>query len=179
MATTDKHSTAGPGGPPNAPGRDRVLTLDGPPSVWLPRLNDLLLEQYGLCAELDGLSAKQSGAVSAGNTDALLRILGERQVVIDRVAVLNTLLEPFRTNKQEVMTRLSAAERDALNNRIARINQLVESVRARDDGDRKMLESQRLSVSGEISGVSRGRGAMAAYGRLSAEVKPRFQDRRG
>jgi flagellar biosynthesis/type III secretory pathway chaperone len=142
--------------------------LHGDASVWLPRLTRLLDEQAELCAGLDALSAQQSRAVNDGDTDALLRILGQRQPVVDRMSEINGLLEPFRSRKEALIASLARAQRDGVMQRVGRIAALVESVRARDDQDRIKLEQQRTTVADELATLSRGRGAATAYASAAA-----------
>ncbi len=150
-------------------------------SVWLPALTRLLDEQCGLCERLEALSDKQSRAVAAGDTDGLLRILGEREAVVGRVTGINAELEPFRSSRDRALGSLPPAQRDAVVQRVGRIAALVESVRARDDVDRAVLEKQRAAVGVELAAMSRGRGASAAYAGASAGTYsgPKFQDRKG
>jgi len=169
----------GAGGGAGAGPAPEKMELGGEPSGWLPRLSALLDEQCGLCEGLEALSVRQSETIAAGETDALLRILGERQVLIDRVSVVNVMLEPFRARKQEVLARLSVEDRKRLTERVGRISTLVEGVQARDENDRRLLETQRAGVADQIGSVARGRGAIAAYGNAGPEPKAQYQDRRG
>lgn len=163
----------------NRPELRSVLHLE--PSAWLPALTRLLDEQCGLCERLEALSDRQSRAVATGDTDALLRILGERESVVDGVTRVNAALEPFRSSRDRVLGRLQAGQRDAVVQRVGRIAALVESVRARDDADRAVLEKQRAAVGVELAALSRGQGASAAYAGAGAGTYsgPKFQDRRG
>jgi hypothetical protein len=163
---------------------DEQLTakvLAGEVAAWLPRLAGLLDEQCGLCAQLESLSARQSEAVRAGDTDVLLRVLGQRQSIVDRVSQINASLEPFRSQKESLLGRLGPAQRDGVVQKVGRIAALVESVRARDDADRASLEKQRSRVADELAGLTRGRGAAAAYVNMAVMGAggPRFQDRKG
>src|SRR3954470_21497024 len=84
----------------------------GDPARWLPRVQKLLDEQCELCVGLDSLSARQTQALGMGDTDGLLRILGQRQTLLDRVVEINAALEPFRANKEHLLGALGAAQRD-------------------------------------------------------------------
>ncbi|HVU64272.1 MAG TPA: hypothetical protein VHC70_09870 [Phycisphaerales bacterium] len=161
---------------------DNALALDvesGEPSRWLPRVSKLLDEQCELCVGLDSLSARQTQAVGIGDTDGLLRILGQRQTLIDRVAAIGTALEPFREKRDALLARLSPAQREGIVQRVGKIAALVESVRARDDGDRVVLERMRSGVADELANLTKAKGAAAAYAANGAARGPVFQDRRG
>ncbi len=153
-------------------------SFDSPGSRWLAAVAGLLDEQYDLCVRLEGLSETQSSHVQAGRTEGLLSVLNERQAVLDRVVEINGTLEPFRNRRDIAMSRLQAADRESLQNRIDRIAESVERVRRRDDEDRRALESQRRGVADELANLSRLRGAAAAYAGSGA-TGPRFHDRQG
>jgi len=157
----------------------RAEELGGDPARWLPRVNRLLDEQCELCVGLDSLSARQSQAAGLGDADGLLRILGQRQGMVDRVAQINVVLEPLRARKEELLGRLAPAQRDGIVQRVGKIAALVESVRARDDRDRAVLEKMRSGVADELANLTRAKGAAAAYvtnGRMGGAM---FQDRKG
>lgn len=157
--------------------------LDGAPAAWLPPVSGMLEDQHALCEELDGLGAEQSDHVASGRTDELLAILSRRQGILDRIVEISAALEPFRERREALLATLAPAERDGLCRRIDAIADLVERVRRRDDQDRRLLEEQRQIVADEISGLSRLRGAAAAYAgagpRAAEAASPRFHDRHG
>ena len=142
-------------------------------------MSKLLDEQCELCVGLDTLSARQMQAVVIGDTDALLRVLGQRQSLVDRVAAINETLEPFRSRKEELLGSLAQGQQDGIVQRVGKIAALVESVRARDDQDRIAIEKMRSGVADELSNLTRVKGAAAAYARNGVVGRPRFQDRNG
>lgn len=157
---------------------------------WWPRWSRLLEEQQAAFARLDALSRAQHAHVLAGDADAALEILGERQGIVERLRVIGEDMAPLADRRAELAARLTPADRTRLDELLANIERLAESVRERDTQDRAELERQRLLVARELTGMARGRGAVAAYtGRPapasgagtggSAPVAPRFQDREG
>lgn len=149
------------------------------PARWGPRLMRLLERSCALCRELDGLSESQGGAVRSGDTDALLAILSQRQSLIDELGHLNEEIEPFRRRWEAYVGRLPSAERATLEAMVAELSSLIERIGERDGADTAALEGQREALAAEISGVRRGRGAVAAYGRRPGEDGAVYQDRKG
>lgn len=145
------------------------------------RLAGIIDEEHALCVELDGLSVAQSAMVEGGDTDGVLEVLGRRQRIIDRIVVLNAELAPLRERRDELMAALPASERERVRARVDEIAQAVERVRARDEQDRDAMERRRTGIAGELSGLARARGAVAAYGapRAAEGGGARFQDREG
>lgn len=145
------------------------------------RLAGIIDEEHALCIELDSLSLAQSAMVEGGDTDGVLEVLGRRQQIIDRIVVLNTELSPLRERRDELLAVLPAGERQRVRARVDEIADTVERVRARDEQDRQAMERRRTGIAGELSGLTRARGAIAAYGAPAAADTngARFQDRKG
>jgi len=153
------------------------------------RLAGLIDEQHAQCVELETLSRAQSAMVESGDTDGVLDMLGRRQTIIDRIARLSDQLSPLRSGREELLSGLPTADRDRLRASVEEIARLVERVRERDDQDRQAMERRRAGIAGELSGLARSRGAVAAYsgGRVgaigngggNAAGNARFQDRQG
>lgn len=148
------------------------------PARWAPRLERLVEEQRRLVQELDGLGAEQRRLIESGEADALVTLLARRQTLTDRIASLAQEFEPFRRSWDEFMARLPADQRDRLVVAVGEIGEGIRRITERDDADRAALQRQRDVVTTELSSVSRGRGAVAAYGR-GGGLEPRFQDRKG
>lgn len=147
-------------------------------SAWVLPLTAALQEQRELCERMVTLSGLQRVKVSAADTDGLLRILGERQVVVDRLSRLNEDLASFRRSKDRLCARMNGAQRETVAGLMDGIAKAVESVRMQDEIDRVALEAQRTAVADELAALSKGRGAVAAYA-VSGPTAARFQDRSG
>lgn len=145
---------------------------------WAPRLRRCLAQLRAAQSDMEGLLPRQSGLVDAGDAPGLLELLGERQVVIERLQRAGDEFEPFRRRWNELMNALAPAERAALERDLTELTQSMERLAQRDAADRARLESLRQSIVDEMSGVARGRSAVAAYG-VGGSTAPRFQDRAG
>jgi len=142
------------------------------------RIRHLLDEQEALFVRLDALSKRQHELVDGERTDELLRLLAERQSVIDGIGDLALELQPYRERWDSVLIEAKPEQRDRLSQQVERLSDLASRVAARDDADRKLMESRRDSLAGELAGTGRARGAVAAYGGAPAQ-RPvaKFQDR--
>jgi hypothetical protein len=144
---------------------------------WAPRLTGILDEQRRLCGELERLSAQQGERIQSGDTTALMRVLAQRQEIIDCLTHLNSELEPFRREWEWCMGRLPGGERTSMEAKVRELGEMIDRIWASDDADRAQLERQRSAVSSELSNLSRGRVAMHAYSVRPAGVGPMYQDR--
>lgn len=142
------------------------------------RLAELLDRQRELFRELDALSLRQGECVRAGSSDDLLRVLGERQRVVERLDEAACELAPYRERWDETLAHFAEHERRTLRACLEETTTIAARVAARDDADRKELESRRTTLADELAGVSRVRGAVSAYAPRAAQGA-RFQDREG
>lgn len=136
----------------------------------------LLTRQQELFGRLDALSQRQGALIQSDETDRLLRLLTERQDIIDEIAKTNSELEPYRGRWDAFLGELPAASRDRVKVRLDAVAHLAGTIAQRDEADRRELQSRRDAMVTELSKVATGRGAMAAYGPAAADGA-RFQDR--
>ena len=137
----------------------------------------LLERQQALAEQLAGLADKQAALIDAGDSDALLAVLTNRQRIMDQF-----------TAGQDSLTRLSdAARRDEPAGQATqeRIGALIEDISDRltdimrlDEKDRSLLEASRDGVGEALSGLTTAREARQAYLRART-VTNRFADRQG
>ncbi|MEM8756186.1 MAG: hypothetical protein AAGF47_00200 [Planctomycetota bacterium] len=139
----------------------------------------LVAEQLSLCGRLDELSGRQHELIEADgaeSTDELLRVLGERQTVIEQIAGVSTRLGPFRSSWESHIALLGEAERERVRGMLGSLETMMRRVAERDEADRQTMETRRNTVRDLAGGVTRSNAAVNAYG--SAPTKgPRYQDR--
>ncbi len=149
------------------------------PARWSPRLQRLLEEQKTLLIELKKLSAQQTDLVKCADAERLLDVLGQRQDLIEKINARAEEFAPFKSRWAELMAMVAETERNGFQRLVDEIAELVRVVTDRDSEDRKELERQRARVSDQLETVSRGRGAVVAYGQQRPAETPRYQDRQG
>lgn len=143
------------------------------------RLRELLEQQESLFLRLDALSRQQSSLVRDEQTDDLLRVLGERQTVVETLEAVARGLEPFRDRWEAVLAGARPDQRDRLARQVEQLAELASAIAARDDADRRLIEERRDRLAGDLAGMGRVRGAVAAYGAGRGRPAARFQDREG
>ena len=148
------------------------------PRLWAPRLSRILDRQFELYTQLGELAAEQSVCVETDDSDELLRVLARRQTIVDQVCALNDEIHPFVHRWEELSPRLTVPQREALRKQFDEVGVLVESIRERDEADRRALEARRETIGKEMEGLVRARGAAAAYASRQPSA-PIYQDRNG
>lgn len=147
------------------------------PAAWFPRLLRLLDRQIDLAARLDELSQQQTELVAAGDGPGVLDILVRRQPLVDELVAVAGELEPFTRAMGELLPRLAAPERADIIARIARVDELLSTINARDEADGHSLQQQRHKLGQELADLSKTRPALNAYSQPHSA--PAFQDRVG
>lgn len=143
------------------------------------RLRELLAEQESLFLRLEALSKQQSRFVQDEHTDDLLRVLGERQGVIEALERAARELEPYRAQWEAVLAGARVEQRDWFTRQVEQLADLAAAIAARDDTDRRVIEDRRDKLAGDLAGMGKVRGAVAAYGPAKGRPVARFQDREG
>jgi predicted nuclease with TOPRIM domain len=143
------------------------------------RLAELLEQQESLFLRLDALSRRQSQLVLDEQTDDLLRVLGERQELVEALEQASREAEPYRRRWDEVLAAAAPAQRERIRAQVERLAQLAAEIAARDDADRREIERRRDRLAGDLAGVGRVRGAVAAYGPVRQRPAAKFQDTEG
>ncbi len=143
------------------------------------RIVQALDRQLALFRRLDSLSRRQREVVSAGDTDQLLGVLGERQEVIEQLERLGEQLRPIRRGWDSMLERIPVGRRAEVRDRLDALADLAAGIAARDEGDRRVLEERRGAIAGEVNTLGRARGAAGAYSASDAVSSPRFQDVEG
>jgi hypothetical protein len=143
---------------------------------WARELAAALDGQQALYADLDELSRRQRTLIDDEDETRLLEVLGRRQVIVDRIVAGNTGLAALRGQWGAMSPALAASQRDDLKRRLEALVALAGAIAARDDDDRREMEGRRDRIGVELAGMTRRRGAAAAYAGAPRPAGPRFAD---
>ncbi|MEM7626396.1 MAG: flagellar protein FlgN [Planctomycetota bacterium] len=149
------------------------------------RLIAMLTRQRDLYRALGGLSEKQQAIIAEGQTEQLLAVLSERQVIVDQLTQTNNEIAPLRGRMSEIAEAAPDDQRDRLRGLVTEVQGLLESIIQRDEADRQTLESSKAKVNQELAKVNTAPAAINAYkanAYAGAAVRPaaaRFTDSRG
>ena len=142
------------------------------------RLINLLSQQQLLYRQLNDLAQKQTNLVDGGDPEMLLRILGGRQRLIDRLAALDRELTPIRADWQRVADSLPPAQRQQAQDLVASVQEILSEILARDKRDTQALRDQQQKVATQIRSTAAGKRINQAYGQNHASAQSRYFDSR-
>lgn len=148
------------------------MTTMAPHAAGEHPLEARLAARVELLRALERASEDLLGQVREGDPEELLGALRERQRVVDRLTACQREVEAMR-EAGDVVDPRALARIDRLEAMAARV---LEQVRERDERLREVLRERRDALAGELAGVGRSRGAIAAYGAAGAGGA-RYQDR--
>lgn len=125
----------------------------------------LLTEQRDLYRALRDLSDRQRTLIAGDRPELLLNILRDRQTLVAALARLNDALAPYRRNWDERYAAFPPEVRQRAAALLAEINGLLRVILKTDQEDGALLSARKQSTSDELSGLSGGQAAHAAYAR--------------
>lgn len=140
------------------------------------RVMPALERQAALYDQLAAFGPRQDALISQGEGDQLLRLMGERQAVVDELVEVHQSLEGVRQDWDGFVAGLAEDERASLGERLDRVKALAARVHEQDSQTRRQLDGARDQVRSSMQGVGRGKGAVRAYGGTATRM-PIHQDR--
>lgn len=140
------------------------------------RVMPALERQAALYDQLAAFGPRQDELIASGEGDELLRLMGDRQAVVDELVEVHRGLEDVRGDWQGFVGGLPDDERAALGERLDQLKVLAARVHEQDSQTRQHLDGARDRVSSSMSGLGRAKGAMRAYGGAPTRA-PIHQDR--
>lgn len=150
-------------------------------SADITLLIDRLTAQRELYQQLKTLSDQQNTLIETGETEQLLSVLSQRQVLVDQLGQLNSEIAPIRQRWPVLSESLSSRQRDHVNDLLEQVESLLQSIIEQDDRDRQNLQAAKQQVVSEVKQVNHAGRAVNAY-RAAPQASPsaaRFTDRQG
>ena len=144
---------------PSEPG----LPVVGSDSAGTQRLVELLQKQRDRYQKLQALSRTQSQLVESAATEPLLKVLAQRQHLVDELAHLHGEMEPYRQQWEQVYGQLPDADRDIVAGLINEVEQLLAGIIDQDNHDQRQLKQSKDQVGKGLSQTAHAGVAMAAY----------------
>ncbi len=114
---------------------------------------DLLEQQRDLYGRLRGLANMQQELVENDNPELLLKVLANRQKIINQLALVDKQLKPIRNQWQEISAQFSALERQRVNILVDEVKKTIEEILSRDKADTDVLTAKKDQIATELKKV--------------------------
>lgn len=141
----------------NQPGGTAVAEMT-PDSVV-----SLLEEQLSLYEQLKRLARRQRGVIAEEDPERLLKILAQRQQLVNKLAVIGDKLAPFRGRWEEFSRGLDAAQSARASKALAGARTVLGEILESDEQDAGLLRARQAVAGGTLRGIVDGRKAVTAY----------------
>ncbi len=139
----------------------------------------LLERQREAYEQLRGLSEEQARLVVSGSSEDLLKVLAQRQGVIEALTKLNSEIDPYRKQWSQFWQALGEAQRQRVGGLVKQVEGLLAGIIEQDERDRAQLQHAQQAVRNELDQVTRSSEAINAYKVSSASNQARFTDKQG
>lgn len=144
------------------------MTVQTLTSRDVPALAQLLEQQCQLYTSLTSLSRQQSQLIceGMGDTDApeqLLRLLAQRQRIIDELTAVHERLAPWRAKWNDFWSKLSLVDQQRIGPMVKQVETMLAQIVKQDEVDRRTLEAARNRVGTQMKQLTSGGGAIHAY----------------
>lgn len=139
----------------------------------------LLTEQRGLYQRVQETGGRQAELIENGDTQGLLAVLSERQKLIETLGQLNQRLIPHREVWSRTVEKAEPDLRRRVKGLIDETQELLDAILARDEADRKNLQSRFKRLGEQLHENHNAGRAVSAYGRRPGTPAPRMTDQQG
>ena len=140
------------------------------------RVMPALERQAALYDELAAFGPRQDELIAQGEGDELLRLMAQRQEVVDQLVEVHQGLEDVREDWQAFVAGLGDGDRAELGKRLDAVKARAGRVHEQDSRTRASLDGAKDRVQSSLTDLGRGKGAMRAYAGATSRV-PIHQDR--
>ncbi len=127
------------------------------------KLIELLEQQRDCYRRLKDLAERQRRLITDQDPEALLKILGERQKLVDQLTELNQALAPFRQEWANTYTQMQSDRRQHVQEVLDDINMLLGAIMVTDAEDSRLLAAGKERIGSELREAAAGRRANTAY----------------
>lgn len=141
---------------------------------WLATLRAVVQSQREVLGQLDALSLRQGALIDAGEGEALLVLLAEREAFVSDAVARARAVDELRA-RAPALDALQGQEVRAMLDGLA---MLAQQVAERDAQDAQRLRGVMNRVAEEVAGSVKARSALSSYAPARADT-PRFQDTQG
>ena len=156
------------------------MTTDNDSDAIARMLADQLEKQSEICLGIKRLSERQQALVSERREDELLRLLSDKQELLNRHQDLFAKTQVMRDKWDGVRNLASPESQAAVEGAWERLKTVLNEVVALEDASRGLLQEQQNRLSMDIGKVQRGKIANKAYGGSQRPpVQATYSDKQG
>jgi len=139
----------------------------------------LMKRQRDVYEQLQSLGDQQRDLIETGSSEALLRLLSQRQKLVDELTVVHGDLEPYRNDWKRFWGGLNKPHQQEVGSLIQHVEELLGAIIEKDNQARQDLEQAKSMVGGELDQAAHASVAVRAYKSPAVSGNNRLTDRQG
>ena len=113
----------------------------------------LLVKQRDLYSKLKALAFMQRELVERSNPELLLKVLGNRQKIINQLTAIDSKLKPIREKWKVISEGFNDNERAEVNKLVDDVKRILEDIMTRDKQDTETLTEKKNQIANELKKV--------------------------
>ncbi len=150
--------------------------VDSPDDVARALLASLN-EQVASYERVRDLSVEQNDAISKGQTEGLLQILGRKQDMIAAIDTVSRKVDVYRASYEPMREMVSSALRGQLEQSLEILKHVLGQIVALEDEGRALLENEQSHTNESAMQLQRGKAMNKAYGAAAPRPGSKMEDR--
>ena len=115
---------------------------------------------------------RQRDVISASDSEALLKILGMRQRLVNELMRINRQLAPSKDDWEQIRVGLSADEREKVETTVSAVREELSWILNADQKDSESLSVRRGTIAREMATLDSARRAVSAYQPVGTAAAP-------
>ncbi|WP_200761612.1 flagellar protein FliT [Poriferisphaera corsica] len=159
--------------------------VNAKPAGDIPMVLKLLVRQRDLYKLMGEFSVQQAECVEKGETEELLKVLSQRQYLVDSLMETNAELTPYRERWDSIVANMTEGIKTQVNSLVDEVEGQLREILKRDDVTQKNLQAAKAEVGQQLQQSRHTGAAMGAYRGAAAgayaanQVAARYMDNRG
>jgi hypothetical protein len=135
-----------------------------------------LTEQVTCYQRLAKLAEIQHGHVEQGNTESLLKVLQQRQVVLQQLSSLEAVITPAKRQWSQYLAKLNVADRARAEELLADSRLLLQRITVADRDDVMVLQNQKLNLGRQLGKTAAAQQVNRTYAASAYAARPLRMD---
>lgn len=134
-------------------------------------IEQLAAEELKMYRQLHGLMTRQREAVDREDTEQLMKVVGVKQSVLERIGAIQKAVGPVKTQWADHADQFEQGVRERIETTFRQTGELIKSILEIEDETQRRLATRRDGMMGQIKTIDRSRQASKAYGFAAPPAK--------
>lgn len=142
------------------------------------QLEALLRRELALYTEVRDISNSQKALILQSDAGALMQLISEKQMRIERIAELETQAAPLKQRREVELDLWPAEARAKVDPLVRELQALLKEIVTLEEESRNLVESTNRRSSQQVARIQRGKAMLNAYGKAAqgGGISPRYSD---